>query len=145
MVRESISETIQQIISTPMALWCFSIFTSLIVTLIGGWPQLLSVLAAAIVLDYTTGIIRAGFEGKLDSEIGYKGLVKKVCFLVMVMVGHFADMLFFQGQTDFFRDIIIALLLANEIISLMENLGSLGVPIPKKMKQFIVIFKEERE
>lgn len=106
----------------------------------GGWNALLGILLAFVIIDYTTGFIAAGAEGKLSSEVGFTGIAKKILIFVLVAVGHLLDKAL-GGQNDMFRDATIFFFLANELLSIIENAGRAGVPIPQILQNAVEILK----
>ena len=106
----------------------------------GGWNALLGILLAFVIIDYITGFIAAGAEGKLSSEVGFKGIAKKILIFVLVAVGHLLDKAL-GGQNDMFRDATIFFFLANELLSIIENSGRAGVPIPQILQNAVEILK----
>ena len=94
---------------------------------LGGWSSLLGVLLAFVVIDYISGVVAAAIEGKLNSAVGLKGISKKVFVFVLVGVANLVDVSL--GDTHFFRDATIFFYLANELLSILENAGRVGVPI----------------
>ena len=98
--------------------------------LFGGWSLPMQILVAVVTIDYITGI-GAAFVGKrLDSRVGSKGIVKKVGFFVLVSLAHLLD----KGtgmSAPILQTATIWYLIGNEGISITENLGEIGVPIPK--------------
>lgn len=111
--------------------------------LFGGWSALLNVLLVFVIFDYLTGIIAAGLEGKLSSRIGLRGIAKKVFIFVIVAVAHLVDQTL--GDSHFFRDTTIFFYLANELISIIENGGRIGVPIPGVINQAVEVLKRRGE
>ncbi len=113
----------------------------LIFTAVGGWlgyflggcDGLLYTLLAFVVLDYLTGIMCAIVDKKLSSEIGFKGIFKKVLIFVLVGVGHLLDVQVL-GEVGILRTAVIFFYLSNEGVSLIENAAHLGLPIPEKLK-----------
>lgn len=101
--------------------------------LFGGWDIALIVLVAFMVLDYATGVIWAYIQKTLNSEIGFKGLVKKCMILVVLVVAVLLDRMINSG-TAVFRTLVCYFYIANEGISLLENVSNLGLPIPDKLK-----------
>lgn len=106
----------------------------------GGWSALLGILLAFVVIDYITGFIAAGAEGKLSSEVGFKGITKKILIFVLVAVAHLLDEAL-GGDNDIFRDAVIFFYLANELLSIIENAGRAGLPIPETLKNAVEILK----
>jgi toxin secretion/phage lysis holin len=112
--------------------------------LFGGWSMPLQVLVAFVTLDYITGL-GAAFVGKrLDSRIGSRGVVKKVGFFVLVALAHLLDI--GTGMTaPVLQTATIWFLVANEGISITENLGEIGVPIPKVLLDALERLKNKKE
>lgn len=109
--------------------------------LFGGWSSLLSILLTFVILDYLTGIAAAAKEGKLESNIGLWGIARKVFIFGIVAVAHLADSAL--GDAHVLRDMAIFFYLANELLSLIENAGRFGVPIPPVLKKAVAILREK--
>ena len=110
--------------------------------LFGGWSSLLEILLAFVIIDYITGFVAAGIEGKLASEVGLKGIAKKVFIFVMVAVAHLADQ---AAGTQIIRDAAIFFYLANELLSIIENSGRIGLPVPPIISHAVEILKGKGE
>ena len=89
-------------------------------------------LIALIVLDYISGVTAAIAEKKLSSAIGAKGIAKKLFMLLIVAVANIVDINVI-GEGHVLRTVTTAFYIANECISLIENAGRIGVPVPKKL------------
>ena len=100
---------------------------------LGGCDGLLYTLLAFVILDYLTGVMCAIVDKKLSSEIGFRGIFKKVLIFVLVGVGHLMDVQIL-GAAGVLRTAVIFFYLSNEGVSLVENAAHLGLPIPKKLK-----------
>src|SRR5690625_5194302 len=111
--------------------------------LFGGWSSLLSILLTFVVIDYISGVVAAGKEGKLSSEVGLWGMPKKVAIFGVVAVAHLIDTAL--GDAHLFRDAAIFFYLANEVLSITENLGRFGVPIPDKLNNAVDILNGKSE
>ena len=103
-------------------------------------------LICAMVIDYATGIMAAWTNSELSSKRGVKGIVKKVGYLALVVAAMILDWLISQGLQQinvdlhysiFFAVFVTVWLIINELISTLENLSRMGVPIPKFMKKLI--------
>jgi toxin secretion/phage lysis holin len=103
---------------------------------LGGCDGLLFALVAFVVIDYITGIMCAVVDKKLSSAVGFKGIFKKVLIFALVGVGHILDTRVI-GAGSVLRTAVIFFYLSNEGISLLENAGHLGLPIPKKLKSIL--------
>lgn len=98
--------------------------------LFGGWPLLLNIFLAFVVIDYITGLIASGIQGELNSKVGWKGIARKVVMFLIIAVAHLVDVLL-EIQTDMIRNAVIFFYLANELLSIIENAGRIGIPIPR--------------
>jgi len=109
--------------------------------LFGGWPLLLQVLLIMTVADYITGMIAGGLEGKLKSKIGLIGIARKVFIFVIISLAHQVDMVL--GDQHMLRDATTFFYMANELLSIIENGGRMGVPIPAVLKQTIEVLRSK--
>ena len=111
------------------------------------WGQmdgLLYALIAFMVLDYITGIISAYIAKNLSSAVGFTGIAKKVFILILVAVGHILDMHILGGEAVC-RSAVIGFYLANEGISILENAGKIGLPLPQKMLDVLEQLRKDNE
>ena len=111
----------------------------------GGLDGLLTALLVFMVLDYVSGVVIAYKEKRLSSEVGFWGLVKKCMILVLVTVGHFLDLHVLGGTSSMFRSGVVGFFLANEGLSILENAGKLGVPLPEFLKKALEQLKHDNE
>ena len=111
--------------------------------LIGGLDIALVCLLIAIILDYISGIIKAYMTKELSSKIGLKGILKKVGILLIVMLSVLVDRV--TGETGAVRTLVIYYFVANEGLSILENLGQAGVPIPESIKKALKVLKKENK
>lgn len=103
---------------------------------LGGCDGLLYALLAFVVIDYVTGIMCAVVDKKLSSEVGFKGIFKKVLIFALVGIGHIFDTRVI-GSGSVMRTAVIFFYLSNEGVSLLENAAYLGLPIPQKLKSVL--------
>ena len=103
---------------------------------LGGCDGLLYALLAFVVIDYITGIMCAVVDKKLSSEVGFKGIFKKVLIFALVGMGHILDTRII-GAGSVLRTAVIFFYLSNEGVSLLENAAYLGLPIPQKLKSVL--------
>jgi toxin secretion/phage lysis holin len=122
--------------------YAFALLGGAITAVLGGWDLVLQVLVMFVILDYVTGIIAAWYEKKLDSRIGFRGIAKKILLFVPVAVGYWLDVLL--GQ-EILRSLAIWFYLANEGLSMLENLGRCGVPILAPLKDALEQLKKKGE
>lgn len=111
--------------------------------LFGGWSALLGILLAFVVIDYATGVLAAGVEGRLSSKAGLLGIAKKVFIFVMVAIAHLVDTAL--GDGNLLRDATIFFYLANELLSIVENAGRVGLPVPDPIRRAVEALKERGE
>ena len=112
--------------------------------LFGSWDLALQVLIVFMVLDYLTGVLHAYLIGQLSSEVGFKGLVKKCMILVVLIIGVMLDRILGTG-TWVFRTLVCYFYIANEGISLLENVGNIGIPIPNKIRNALEQLNKDDE
>ena len=118
-----------------------SFITTNIIYLLGGIDISLQCLVIAIVLDYISGVIKAFTLKQLSSKIGFKGLLKKIGILMIVMLGVLVDRV--AGNTGAIRTLVIYYFVANEGLSILENIAITGVPIPNVLKKALKELKKE--
>ena len=100
---------------------------------LGGCDGLLYALIAFVIVDYITGVMCAIVDKKLSSEVGFKGIFKKVLIFLLVGIAEIIDVQVL-GQEGVIRTAVIFFYLSNEGVSLLENAGHLGLPIPTQRK-----------
>lgn len=100
---------------------------------LGGWDGFLFGLIAFVVIDYLTGVMVAILEKRLSSEVGFRGIFKKVLIFSLVAVAHIVDSQLIQAGSAV-RTAVIFFYLSNEGISIVENAAKIGLPIPEKLK-----------
>lgn len=114
----------------------------------------LIILAAVMVIDYMSGMLRAWAQEQLNSRIGVKGIVKKLCYLLLVCVAGVVDWLIYSGlrkvgiSLDFgfcFGLMVTIWLIVNELISILENLAALEVPMPGFLTKIVKHLKNAVE
>lgn len=115
--------------------------TTTLVYLFGGFDVALSCLVIAIALDYVSGVIKAFYTKQLSSKIGFKGLLKKIGILILVMVSVLVDRV--AGNTGAIRTLVIYYFVANEGLSIIENLAATNIPIPAVLKRALKAIKKE--
>ena len=109
---------------------------------LGGIDGFLYALVAFVVLDYITGVMRAVLEKRLSSEIGAKGIFKKMLIFSLVGIGHIIDSKII-GDGSVIRTAVIFFYLSNEGVSILENASMIGLPIPEKLKDILMQLKEK--
>lgn len=121
-----------------------------IASLFGGWDAALVTLMIAMGVDYLMGLVVAGVfhrskkteNGALESRAGWKGLCRKGMTLLLVLVACRLDLVM---GSNFIRDAVVIAFIANETISIIENAGLMGIPVPGVLKRAIEVLKEKSE
>lgn len=111
--------------------------------LLGGFDKALECLIVVVILDYITGVISAWYNKKLDSKVGLKGIVKKLTYFFLVVLSVEIDKLL--GQVGIIRNLVIYFFVANDGLSILENVGKMNIPIPKKLKEALIQLSDEKE
>ena len=117
----------------------------------GGWDAAIVTLVVFMAMDYVTGMLVAGVfkrspkteGGGLESRAGWKGLIRKGVTLLIVVVAARLDLL--VGDQSFIRDGVVIAFLVNETLSIVENAGLMGVPIPQVLVKAIEVLKQRSE
>lgn len=116
--------------------------------LLGGWNEAIVTLLLFMLIDYITGLLVAGVfhasnkteSGALESGVGWKGLVKKGCTLLFIVIANRLDM---QLGTSFIKDSVCIAFITNELLSIIENAGLMGLPIPSAITKAIDILNNK--
>lgn len=110
----------------------------------GGFDGFFYALLTFIVLDYLTGVMAAAVKRQVSSEVGFKGICKKVAIFCLVAVGHILDTQVIKGGS-ILRTAVIFFYLSNEGISILENVAVIGLPVPQKLKDVLEQLKSDEE
>lgn len=118
--------------------------------MLGGWDSALATLIIFMIIDYMSGLIVAGVfhastktdSGTLESRAGFKGLCRKGMVLLFVLIAYRLDLAI---GTDYVRDTVIIGFMANELISIVENAGLMGIPLPPVIKTAIDVLTKKGE
>ena len=113
-----------------------------------GWDAALTTLVICMVVDYVSGLVVAGVfhkskkteSGALESRAGWKGLCKKAMSLLMVLIAHRLDLAI---GVEYIRDAVIIGFISNEVISIVENAGLMGLPLPKVIHKAIDVLTKK--
>ena len=118
-----------------------SILGTTFVYIYGGLDVALQCLIISIILDYLTGLIKSYINKSLSSSIGFKGILKKIGILILVALAVLVDRI--TGETGSIRTLVIYYFVANEGLSIIENLGEAGLPIPSNLKNALDSLKDK--
>lgn len=121
-----------------------------ICSLFGGWDTALATLLMFMAIDYASGLIVAGVfhksnksdTGALESRAGWKGLCRKCMSLLFVLIAHRLDL---ELNINYIRDAVILGFMTNELISIVENAGLMGIPLPSVITKAIDVLTKKAE
>lgn len=122
----------------------FSAFGGFIGWFLGGNDGFIYALMVFVVIDYITGIMCAIADKELSSEVGFKGICKKVLIFALVGIGNLLD-IYILGQAGILRNVVIFFYLSNEGVSILENASHLGLPVPEKLKEILKQLHNRKE
>lgn len=120
-----------------------SVVLTTAIYLLGGFDIALQSLIIVIVIDYLTGIASAIYNKELSSKTGFKGIIKKFCYLLVVALSVVVDNL--TGQSGIIRSLVIYFFVANDGLSIIENMAEMGVKLPKKLMDSLEQIKKKGE
>lgn len=123
---------------------------SVISELFGGWTSAMTTLVIFMLIDYITGILVAAVfkksnkteDGSLESKAGWKGLIRKFSTLLIVLISIRLDIIF---NTTIISNCVVFTFLANELLSLLENVGLMGIPLPSVLTEMISVLNKKGE
>ena len=121
----------------------FSVILTTIVYLLGGIDIAIQSLLIVIVIDYLTGIASAIYNKELSSKIGFKGIIKKFSYLLVVALSVVIDNLL--GQSGLIRSLVIYFFVANDGLSIIENMAEMNVKLPQKLIDALEQIKKKGE
>ncbi|RLQ97851.1 holin [Falsibacillus albus] len=100
---------------------------------------MIPMLLVAVIIDYITGLIAGMINGELSSEVGFKGILRKIIIFSIVVAAHFIDVVLSTGEM--IRNATVIFYLCNEILSILENAGKAGLPLPPSILEKIQALK----
>ena len=120
-----------------------SVILTTTVYLLGGFDIAIQSLLIVIVIDYLTGIASAIYNKKLSSKMGFKGIIKKFCYLLVVALSVVIDNLL--GQSGLIRSLVIYFFVANDGLSIIENMAEMNIKLPQKLIDALEQIKKKGE
>ncbi|PGZ55641.1 holin [Bacillus anthracis] len=108
---------------------------------VGGFDMFFNALLTLSVIDYSTGVIAAWCTGTLKSKVGFKGIAKKVVLFLLVATATQADAI--MGTNSAIREATIFFLVGNELLSILENAGRMGIPLPAALTNAVEVLKNQ--
>lgn len=108
-----------------------SVILTTIIYLLGGIDIALKSLIIMMIIDYITGVLSAIYNKKVNSKIGFKGILKKFSYILIIAVSVIIDGVL--GQTGTIRTLVIYFFVANDGISILENVAEMNIPLPQKL------------
>lgn len=123
--------------------------------LIGGWSVVMEVMIIFIAVDYVSGVFKGIYKKEVSSKIGTKGLIKKVSYILAIIIGASLDKIVLEYTLKIplsifniplsFRDLIAFSIVGNEGISIVENLAEMNILIPNSVKKFLKQLKQDND
>ena len=121
----------------------FSVILTTFIYLVGGFDIAIQSLLIVIVIDYLTGIASAIYNKELSSKVGFKGIIKKFSYLLVVALSVVIDNLL--GQSGLIRSLVIYFFVANDGLSIIENMAEMNVKLPQKLIDALEQIKKKGE
>lgn len=125
------------------------VFGGFILAIFGNWTEAMTALLVLMIIDYLTGLLAAGTghskkteSGGLQSKVGLMGLAKKAFVILLVVAMHFVDSAL---GIDYFRDVAVIGFIANEVLSIVENAGLMGIGLPKGVTKAIDVLRSKED
>lgn len=119
-----------------------AVLGTLLTWLLGTWDMALKVLITFMIVDYATGLIKGWYTKELSSDIGLKGIARKFLIVLVLIVAVLLDRLLSEG-TWVFRTLACYFYIANEGISILENIIVLGIPVPEQLKNALAQLRDK--
>lgn len=126
--------------------WLLTVSGGVIAFLFGAWSTMLNILVALMVIDYLSGMAAASINGELKSRVGLVGIARKVFIFAMVAVSHLVDILLIENKIEvgyLAMSVVISAYCINEVLSIIENAGKMGVYVPEPLTKAIAILRSK--
>lgn len=120
-----------------------SVILTTLVYVLGGWDVALMSMVIVVIIDYITGVASAFYNKKVSSRQGLKGIIKKFCYFLIVALAVVIDNL--MGQSGVIRTLVIYFFVANDGISIIENMAEMDVKLPRKLIDALDDLKKKSE
>lgn len=117
-----------------------SVILTFLIYLLGGLDIALKSLLIVIVIDYATGILSAIYNKQINSKVGFKGILKKFSYLLIIALSVIIDNI--VGQSGTIRTLVIYFFVANDGISILENVAEMNIPLPPKLLETLEQLKK---
>lgn len=117
-----------------------SVILTFLIYLLGGFDIALKSLLIVIVIDYATGILSAIYNKQINSKVGFKGILKKFSYLLIIALSVIVDNIL--GQSGTIRTLVIYFFVANDGISILENVAEMNIPLPPKLLETLEQIKK---
>lgn len=122
----------------------FASCLAVLASLLGGWDMLAQAMLAAIALDVAAGLLRAGYEKRLNSSCMRKGLFRKAGYFLAVLLAVLLDNSLFN-HSPAVRTLTVSYIIINESLSILEHLGAMGVPLPAELKEMLMKLRNREQ
>lgn len=131
-------------IFTDVVHYAWAIMGGFVGWFLGGFDGFLYALMVFVIIDYLTGVMVAILEKKLSSEVGFRGIFKKILIFCLVAIGHIIDTQVIQNGSVL-RTAVIFFYLSNEGISILENVAMIGLPVPEQLRAVLQQLRDEKD
>ena len=121
----------------------FSFLATTFIFVLGGFDIAIQSLIIVMIVDYITGLSSAYYNKKLNSKVGFKGIIKKVCYFGIIALAVVIDKL--TGESGLVRTLVIYFFVANDGLSIIENMAEMGIKLPKKLIDSLEQLKKKGE
>lgn len=121
----------------------FSFIATTFIFVLGGFDIAIQSLIIVMIVDYITGICSAYYNKKLNSKIGFKGILKKICYFCVIALAVVIDNL--TGESGLIRTLVIYFFVANDGLSIIENMAEMDIKLPKKLIDALDQLKKKGE
>ena len=121
----------------------FALIGGLASNLFGAWDKLFGTFITIMMIDYVTGFIKGAYNKNLSSEIGWKGVLKKLATLCVVVIANAIQSLL--GDNMAIRDIVMMFYISNEALSVLENVAAVSNVIPPELKDILLQLRSRKE
>jgi toxin secretion/phage lysis holin len=126
--------------------WLLTVSGGVIAFLFGAWTPMLNILVALMVIDYLSGMAAASVNGELKSRVGLMGIARKVFIFAMIAVSHLVDLLLNENKIEvgyLAMSVVITAYCINEVLSIIENAGKMGVYVPDPLTKAVSILRSK--
>lgn len=120
-----------------------SVLATIFIYVLGGFDIAMKSLIIVMIVDYLTGIVSAFYNKNLSSKVGFKGILKKMCYFCVIALAVVIDNL--TGTSGTIRSLVIYFFVANDGLSIIENMAEMGIKLPQRLIDALDQLKKKGE